>query len=631
MIIVNIILCSLLVSSILQFLTKKNPYITLNCGIWAFLGKNPKMFNPADFHILGVMNDERGGDAAGFLSGNTLMHKDGVKYNELVQRKFLKIPRKHPVVLGHSRKSSSGGKEIQYTQPFCVKNSSGIKGALIHNGTLYNEFELSTKYRVPDKFKYVDNTEFEPNDTQILAYILLELKDYSVLSKYEGSAALVWDDRTNNTSYIFKGASKKYSSGKIEEERPLYTYKNKNGIWVSSIKEPLWIIAKEEYPNIEEVPSNKILVVKNGVIVDTIQVSRDNVISSYSSSAYGYGYGYGNAWMGNNYTNDDNYYTANNQNNDDINESRSFKENSSIIEYHNGRYWYGSDLANGVFYIDSIGCRTGKNDAEGILYRFIEGVMIIDEDKYIEASKTIEKVKSGYYYPLGITSKNTIQERVAKYLASFSVYPVGCLDNSNKPVWEQNGNTHIIKYTGNFIPLFSCKRYFYKKGKLSNITELDYYKKPECKTLSLNSKCEFNDGGYYALKSDPYYIIQVIDASSKKALDINNEEVELMNPGNWEKIDVLTVTHRLSGINKEKSSIILNDSPGEWEDDSHEDEWEDTVLQGYISSDVSQILESIEKIETNILNNSDLPSAVKAQEMVDNIRISIDQSCFNNY
>ena len=167
MLLFNIILVILLLNQLINFILGRKIPQTLNCGIWAFFGNTPRSFDLGKFHTLGILNDSRGGDGAGALIDNKLYHITGSLYKNLATDYLMEPAKIENVVLGHARKASSGGKLLHYSQPFLIKKPDNTyRGACIHNGTLYNHYDLREKYKVPEKLSY-GSTEFRLNDTQI--------------------------------------------------------------------------------------------------------------------------------------------------------------------------------------------------------------------------------------------------------------------------------------------------------------------------------------------------------------------------------------------------------------------------------------------------------------------------------
>lgn len=652
----NIIIFSLLISSIINFITKNKSYTILNCGIWAFLGKDNKYFNVDKFNILGMFNDARGGDASGVLSGNKITHSSD-KYIDLVQKKLIQKPKKHPIVLGHSRKASSGGKDITFTQPFCYQKSNKIIGAAIHNGTIYNDEELAKKYNVPDKLIYTSGVTFSPNDTQILAYVLIELKDYSILKEYEGAAAIVWEDRIENKSYIFKGSSKRYQSAYMDvEERPLYTFKTKEGIWVSSLEEPLLVIADSTSPEIDEVEDNMILVVENGEITNKIPVDRTssfqiktaysnwNQYNNYDEEMYHDAY-----YAGKNYPDKHNQryknYNKEKKKNDanqnfnkrdwnggetilEVFKVEEISDDISYLENGRGRYWFSRELANGILHIDEFGYVSMNKEDGTKPYYFIDGIMILDHKKYTQALALYKQIEKGKYNPKGISGKASKEAKVVKTLCMFSTYPISNLDDSDRMTWH-NSDSQSRLFSGNFNPVYTNKMYSFSGGKISSIGKLQSWNRPS----HYDTACPFLDetklevGKYYKMKLDPEYLIRFTDVDKKTGINVKGEYIEIQNASNWIEIKE---SEWLLFVDEFKAVYPDAATPGR-DDETEQDrkDWENDILVDRVSEGFDDVIKAIESIELEIMGNNHLESSADAQELVDEIKQRIVNSEFN--
>ena len=287
--------------------------ICLACGLFGFIGPNPELyFNWDKFNILGWFNDSRGGDACGRVYGNN--HEHGIDqlktYKEFAMEvKNPTVPITFNTVLGHSRKASSGGKDSIYAQPIILYrkdvNMKAIKDADIkatirtmkpediicsgiHNGTIDNYLELAPKYGIPTE---------EHNDSKVLLMALF-YGNYKILAEYRGTAALVWHNHITNKTYLFKGASKYWvSSGKISEERPLYSWNvEKNNYYFSSIDDSLLFIGATK-DKILDIACNVLYTFKDGVNVRRVVYDRSQAVQSkpYNDNIYS-GYKRGQTW-----------------------------------------------------------------------------------------------------------------------------------------------------------------------------------------------------------------------------------------------------------------------------------------------------------------------------------------------
>jgi len=97
------------------------------CGVFAFCGpttltKGAYAMILSNIKLLGILNDSRGGDNAGILINNEVLHTKGTdwKFSELIQREVLENPdpQYSTVIIGHCRKASVGGRDHKYAHPF---------------------------------------------------------------------------------------------------------------------------------------------------------------------------------------------------------------------------------------------------------------------------------------------------------------------------------------------------------------------------------------------------------------------------------------------------------------------------------------------------------------------------------
>ena len=146
----NFIIITMLISVIYNYLFRRK-VTNLNCGIFAFVGISSDKFSPVLFNILGVYNDNRGGDSCGvyFNKGTILGIKTEAKYEALVKSKKLHTTiklGKYPVAIGHCRKASVGAVSEKNIQPVTVRDESKDNKLLYvhsHNGTITNHKDLA--------------------------------------------------------------------------------------------------------------------------------------------------------------------------------------------------------------------------------------------------------------------------------------------------------------------------------------------------------------------------------------------------------------------------------------------------------------------------------------------------------
>jgi hypothetical protein len=408
MTILNILIIFTLLQLVVIKLLKIKP-TTLNCGLFAWNGDDHSKFNWTKFNLLGLMNDNRGGDSCGrsYLGDRLIGIGLNKKYVDLV-KKYRNPKMVANSIFGHTRKASVGTISEITAQPIIINDDNdNIAFHLIHNGTLINYRDLAIQHEVIPGIK---------TDSQILAEIIYK-DGFDVLAEYNGAAALVFGYNDDpNTIYAWKGASKNIKDGQTEsEERPLFYFKDQDGsIYISSTQDSLEFIDGEsggDDPNLFTFAENTLYTITNGVIVDTFEVDRSN---NYQKEApyinYGGEYGY-------------NYSKAKSTSNIEfhINDLVSNIENK--IYYSKGRYWVGNEFANGIYYINRVGYTLRQRPVEHfdnyVLFYFIRGVMLKNHDSFKEMSKTI--------LPANRDSNNRIIEsmhEVAISLLRHSCYPI---------------------------------------------------------------------------------------------------------------------------------------------------------------------------------------------------------------
>jgi len=314
----SILLFQIVGYAILRIFFKPDIGRRLYCGVFAFNG--PTNLSKALCHlvlnnikILGMYNDERGGDNAGIVINNEVLRTIGTEYKfkTLLERNHIDVldPAISTIVIGHSRKGSVGGKGHENAHPFEIyedkKNPSPdwyMTG--VHNGTIENWQDLLKNH-------VLDEKEFKNDSKTMLKIIarqrkLKKVKKYNVLEKYKGNGVFIWYFRDEpDTMYVFKGAHKKYKTAtKADEERPLFFYECPitEGIYFSSIKDSLIAISVDR-ELVKDLATNTVFKFRQGklVVKDSITIERENIYefeSANSSVMYGYGEEYDGHWEG---------------------------------------------------------------------------------------------------------------------------------------------------------------------------------------------------------------------------------------------------------------------------------------------------------------------------------------------
>lgn len=255
------------------------------CGLIAFCPNSGQKANIAYMQLIATFNASRGTDSCGIYINNTIKKGVGTESDirdYMINNKVAYAPNcKNKTIIAHARKSTKGLSNFENAHPFEILNEdkkSKLIGA--HNGTLTNCFELSKVYNVP--FVYGDV------DSKFLFSVIQKTKSYEVLSKYEGAAALVMAyEEEPNTMYVFKGASREYKTSKeLSDERPLYLLTRPEGIYISSMIEPLKIIANGDTTiKIQTFCENMVIKIKDNLLTKVESIDRECINEPYVHTA----------------------------------------------------------------------------------------------------------------------------------------------------------------------------------------------------------------------------------------------------------------------------------------------------------------------------------------------------------
>lgn len=278
------------------------------CGISGFTGKSPG--NIDKLKILGLYNTTRGTDSCGIALNNQVVKGVGTiaNFSNFIESKILETDKEHKnyTVLIHTRNASqkSTKEDPECAHPFEIKSKKG-KTLLVgmHNGVITNETEIARKYGV--KEEKVDSKTL----LSILAKAKTDDKMLRVLEDYEGAATLAWYyPEEPNTLYLWKGASRSYSSAPLVEERPLFVYRVKDEkgkftdeFYFSSIRESLLAIGGDtgyaetdidKEPSVKSIETNCLIKIIPGEKFKIRPIKRSNIShtveSSYNASGNDY-------------------------------------------------------------------------------------------------------------------------------------------------------------------------------------------------------------------------------------------------------------------------------------------------------------------------------------------------------
>ena len=247
------------------------------CGLFGWVGDDPKKFNKDKFDKLGIFNEARGIDSCGIAVDGELYK--GVRrtstYSDFIEADYYPSPREIPVVIGHTRKATGGSPHTkENAHPFRYDDAK--QGFFIgaHNGTIRNKWELSEKYKIDDQINKIDS--------QVLLEILFNEK-VEVLEDYKGYAALlIYSSIRPDTIFIYRGESSDTSMKyHTKPERPLFYYQeNENSMYISSMEESLKSIVNQEHEkedNIYEVETNRLYEIKAGKVINKYVINRSDV------------------------------------------------------------------------------------------------------------------------------------------------------------------------------------------------------------------------------------------------------------------------------------------------------------------------------------------------------------------
>jgi len=186
------------------------------CGISGAIGSKIDM---EKVKLLGLLNEDRGGDAVGIYANKTVSKTIKSYYHLLQQDDFPKKAK--GIALNHSRKSSSGGNNILNAQPLMVDND-----VFVLNGTVKN---INTLERITG----IEEEQLD-NDTAYL-FRLMRAGNTEWLKYYTGGATFVYRHKTKTTFWV--GAA----NGKVE--RPLsFCYVN-GTMYFSSLERDLKLVS----------------------------------------------------------------------------------------------------------------------------------------------------------------------------------------------------------------------------------------------------------------------------------------------------------------------------------------------------------------------------------------------------
>jgi predicted glutamine amidotransferase len=270
------------------------------CGLFGWVGRDPRSFNKTKLDLLGIMNETRGKDSCGLsVDSEIYVGVDKEKlYRDWLSTVNYNVPQEVPIVLGHTRAATGGAHTVDNAHPFGFGvNNKQYDFIGVHNGTLLNDMSLAVARGIDQQFKKVkDNiTTYRTKiDSEILLECLYKDNNFTVLSDYNGAAALLWyETKKPNVLYAYHGASSLTKhEDKIYIERPLFFYKeSKYSLYISSLEESLVAIGGTD-KTVFEFETNKVYKITNGDIDSALKFPIDRTGNYQKAYVVQQHYGY---------------------------------------------------------------------------------------------------------------------------------------------------------------------------------------------------------------------------------------------------------------------------------------------------------------------------------------------------
>lgn len=425
------------------------------CGIAGYCGsKKPDI---SKLKLLSINLLERGKEGMGCLINNCVTRgiyeyqndlSDPVKF---FSHFWFRLPKSFDsnTVIIHNRAPTRGVRSLANTHPFEYlkeHDSENIETLFFtKNGTITNEQELCNLYGL-------NKSDFEV-DSKLLGHIIIE-HGWDVLTQYKGGAAMVlYSVFEPNTVYIFKGQS--LNGDLLEEERPLYYYQTKDGMYFASTSRALQCALDIPSDNIQSFESNYLYKITDGKIIEKTLYDRSQVQNkvvlppslTHQSGRKHTTYNGSSTKLNNVDSPKEDikkYYYGKNE------PSPVKSVGGKKVYYWNGLYHRNGHPVSGIIKLNDFGEEVQK-DVLGTTYYFHKGMMLKTESCIAEANKIVTKTKQ---------IKDNITELLPLFSINFTtfIYKHSPARNMMK-MYVYSGCQEVTAAKIQSRPLFSIYKY----------------------------------------------------------------------------------------------------------------------------------------------------------------------------
>lgn len=444
------------------------------CGLFAYVSKDNEWteLRRWKFQMLGVANDDRGGDGCGIaFDGIVIKGATPKKFDEFWRLDNVPYELEMPAIIGHDRKASVGAQTLENTQPICFDNMNTI---LAHNGTVYNYKEMHASHKVKDHF---DNDIVGMSDSQVMC-MLIEKSGWQILNEYEGSMAfLLMRADEPGVIYAYHGKSRYRRSATVDtEERPLFYATEKGDTWLCSTKIPLEkIIVNKD--SILELPFNKVFRFDGETMTEVFSVNRENCVQwedYIPAKPTTYPKRYDNDYFYNKKDEEDSRQPALpfQGTKKKISEDKYWGQTKGCIYYEQGYFKMDGEKLDGLVSITSHGRVTTYSDPESMSLYFHEGNLVKGEDAYIDLIHTLTTEE----YAKSFSQRKLWM--IGKFFANPFVVSLDSKGGSEDILYSAKVLAHdslcSIRYTGQIHIPFTAKVLVVRDGELTDTIYKQY-------------------------------------------------------------------------------------------------------------------------------------------------------------